>query len=83
MSKNSLKKMYIFSNENIKEIVDKYVRLEAKRRDSSLSRVVEELLLDAIYRQVPESQEEISKIFENRYSFGYNKIKKEGDKSSE
>lgn len=81
MSKNNLKKMYIFSNDNIKEIVDKYVRLEAKRRDSSLSRVVEELLLDAIYRQVPESQEEISKIFENRYSFGYNKINKEGDKN--
>ena len=76
MSKNNLKKMYIFSNDNIKEIVDKYVRLEAKRRDSSLSRVVEELLLDAIYRQVPESQEEISKIFENRYS-----LNKEGDKS--
>ena len=51
MSKNNLKKMYIFSNDNIKEIVDKYVRLEAKRRDSSLSRVVEELLLDAIYRE--------------------------------
>ena len=73
MSKNNLKKMYVFSSEETKNIVEKYVQIEADRRECSLSKVVEELLLDAIYERVPESRAEITHIFEKRYSFGYNR----------
>lgn len=76
MSKNNLKKMYMFSSEKTKNIVEKYVQIEANRRECSLSKVVEELLLDAIYERVPESRTEITYIFENRYSFGYNRAMK-------
>lgn len=73
MSTNYLKKMIVFSSEKTKEIIEKYVQLEATRRECSQSRVVEELLLDAIYERLPDSRAEITRIFENRYSFGYNK----------
>lgn len=76
MSKNNLKKMYMFSSEETKGIVEKYIQIEADRRECSLSKVVEELLLDAIYERVPESRTEITHIFENRYSFGYNRAMK-------
>ncbi len=76
MSKNNLKKMYVFSSEETKEIIDKYVKQEAEKRNCSLSIIVEELLLDAIYERVPESRAEITHIFEKRYSFGYNRAMK-------
>lgn len=76
MSKNNLKKMYVFSSEEIKEIVDKYVKQEAEKRNCSLSTIVEELLLDAIYENIPESRNEVAKIFKQKYGFGYNKAMK-------
>jgi hypothetical protein len=79
MSKNNLKTMYMFSSEETKAIVKKYVQIEADRRECSLSKVIEELLLDAIYEQLPDSRAEITRIFENRYSFGYNRARKESD----
>lgn len=76
MSTNYLKKMIVFSSEETKEIIEKYVQLEATRRECSQSRVVEELLLDAIYERLPDSRAEITRIFGNRYSFGYNRARK-------
>lgn len=73
MSKSNLKRMYIFSSEETKEIVDRYVKQEADKRNCSLSTIVEELLLDAIYENIPESQNEVAKIFKQKYGFGYNK----------
>ena len=73
MAKNNLKKMYMFSSEKTKEIVEKYVQIEADKRECSLSKVVEELLLDAIYENIPESRTEIMEIFEKRYLFSYNR----------
>ena len=73
MSKNNLKKMYMFSSEETKAIVEKYIQIEADRRECSLSKVIEELLLDAIYERLPDSRAEITRIFKNRYSFGYNR----------
>lgn len=73
MSKNNLKKMYVFSSEETKEIIDKYVKQEAEKRNCSLSTIVEELLLDAIYENIPESRTEIMEIFEKRYLFSYNR----------
>lgn len=79
MSNNNYKKMYVFSNEETKNLVEKYVQKEADRRECSLSKVVEELLLDAIYERVPESRAEIKQIFKKRYSFGYNRAMKGND----
>lgn len=79
MSKNYYKRMYVFSSETTKNIVEKYVQIEASRRECSLSKVVEELLLDAIYERVPESRAEITHIFKNRYSFSYNRSMKGND----
>lgn len=73
MSASYFKKMIVFSSVEIKEIVEKYVQIETTQRECSQSRVVEELLLDAIYERVPESRTEITQIFKNRYLFGYNK----------
>lgn len=67
MSKNNLKRMYMFSSEETKAIVEKYIQIEADRRECSLSKVIEELLLDAIYERLPDSRAEITRIFENRY----------------
>ena len=39
MSKNNLKKMYVFSSEETKNIVEKYVQIEADRRECSLSKI--------------------------------------------
>ena len=79
MSNNNYKKMYVFSSEETKNLIEKYVQKEANRRECSLSKVVEELLLDAIYERVPESRAEIKNIFEKRYSFGYNRAMKGND----
>lgn len=73
MSKNNLKKMYVFSSEETKEIIDKYVKQEAEKRNCSLSTIVEELLLDAIYENIPESRNEVARIFKQKYGFGYNR----------
>lgn len=83
MSKNNLKKMYTFSSEKTKEIVEKYVQIEANKRECSLSKVVEELLLNAIYERLPESRTEIMEVFEKRYSFSYNLAVRGSDYNAE
>lgn len=67
MGTNKLNKMIQFSNTEVRDIVESYVKAESKNRGVRESRVIEDLLLREIALRQPELKPQIDAIFNEWY----------------
>jgi len=67
MSDNILKKMIIFSDETIKNMIENCVCKEAQERHVSQSIVIEDYILQGIAKNHPDYKSQIQSIFHTRY----------------
>lgn len=65
MSNNTLKKMLVFSDNEIKEHIEEWLKSEAKRSCDSASKIAEECILQAM---AMDDDDWAKKVLESRYS---------------
>jgi len=67
MTPNNLKKMMIFSNEEVKNLCEKFIEEESQERNVSKSYVVEEYIITGIIRNFPEKSDRLRDIYRLRH----------------